>query len=106
MIIRSKSHPGRHRIPRTLAGLLLLGAAVSGCDFITGGGGGGGVLGTWMASESGYTVYLDIGSDAVTSYEGLTDRCFTRETFQIVSRSGDTYTLRQSGQDFTFDVVF
>jgi hypothetical protein len=64
----------------------------------------GSIEGTWSLTDQGVSLYLVITSSTLSQWVGLEERCFDFFDFEIVSRSGDTYTLREPGSNETFDV--
>lgn len=93
--------------PRTSFAQLLLILpllALVGCDSITGD--DDDITGTWTATSDGSTEYLVITDTDVTVYTSDTgDTCFEQFNLDIISSTGDTYTLREAGSSFTADVV-
>lgn len=59
------------------------------------------VLGTWVTTSSGLTVFVRITNSTVEIYDGLETVCFNARTLSIVSSSGDSYTLSDGSSSFT-----
>lgn len=58
------------------------------------------VFGVWELNEA-ETLYLDIRSGSITIYDDdPPEGCFDRDTFDIVSRTGDDFVLDEAGFEF------
>ncbi len=83
------------RVQIVLLSLLLPGLAVTGCnDSTTDPEYGGSIIGVWTGQTGELTTYLGITEDSLTVYIGNDATCFDQIEFEIVSSTGDTYTLR------------
>jgi hypothetical protein len=79
--------------------------ALVGCDSITGNDDDD-ITGTWTAQRGASTEFLVVTDSDLTVYtRGTGDTCFRMFRFDILSSSGDTYTLREVGSTFTADLV-
>lgn len=96
--------PKRHRA--TLLALLVLPfAALSACGDSPTDTESQNVRGVWVGQSDGATVYLDISNDAVAIYLGSHSTCFEHVEYEIVSTSGDHYTLSLPGTTFTAELI-
>lgn len=93
------------RAAARMAFLLLPLAFLTGCDLITGS--ELTVEGTWVGSEAGQTVYLEITNSTVTVYEEDSgDQCYAILELEITNQEGDEYTLSFPGESFSFTLIF
>lgn len=64
------------------------------------------IVGTWTAPDGDFTLFLAITSTTLTEYYGVEGQCFFVGVYTIVSRDGDTVTLRPQGTSQTFNLIF
>lgn len=88
-----------------LALLVLPLAALAGCGDPPTGSDSEDIRGVWVGQDGAASVYLDISSDEVAVYLGSHSSCFEHSQYDIVARSGDTYTLSLAGTTFTAELI-
>ncbi len=84
---------------RLALGMLLVPAlALGACDNGTSPSPGNeSIIGTWQGTTGGLTLYFDITQDMLVTYQGDPAHCFGRFAYDIVSQTGNSYTLQSHG---------
>ena len=90
------------RAGRFLATLLIVPVLLTACGESVTGDDPEAVEGTWVTTSSGLTIYVRVTSTTVEIFDGVVDACFNSKTLTIVSRDGESVTLRAEGATNTY----
>ncbi|MDX1674371.1 MAG: hypothetical protein R3314_06145 [Longimicrobiales bacterium] len=90
------------RVGVRLATLLVMPLLLVACGDSVTGGEPGDVQGTWVTTSGSLTIYVRVTSNTVEIFDGVVDACFNSKTLTIVSRDGESVTLRAEGATDTY----